>query len=309
MIPVRTKPSNTARRPTTTVLLGRVDGEVLRPESLQRWDVPIQGSDSRLIVERADGLFDGRSGRHRRWAAPSRRRAGQAGSPRSSLHLTPPVSQGAAPSWRGPRSRRSAPRRSARPSPGPPITAASPSTPVGSTMIFMRSHTNRTVATSSSSETVAMSATRARMIGKVRRAQRRRARAVGDRARVVHRLQRAAAERAVAVVPRLGLDADHAALRAAARRHQRRSREQPAAAARHDQRVELADLVQQLERGRPLPRDHVRMVEGRHQHHRRRAPAGRGRSPRGPPSPGRRRPPARRSLRSPAAWPRARPSA
>ena len=35
-------------------------------------------------------------------------------------------------------------------------------------MIFSRSHTNRTVATSSSSEAVVMSATRARMIGKVR---------------------------------------------------------------------------------------------------------------------------------------------
>ena len=250
---------------------------------VDRWDFVLKGENVPPDHLALDGLEEVRQHHARRRAGRTPRTTGSCCSPtspssspcrtRSSPRRTrfASVSPAAAPAWPGPRWRRSAPRRSARPSPGPPITAASPSTPVGSTMIFIRSHTKRSVARSSSSDTVTMSATRARMIGKVS------APSDGVRApsaivpRVVHRLQRAAAERAVAVVPRLGLHADDPAARAAARAPPAPT---PTSSPPPPQGTTSAssapDLVEQLQGRRALPRDDVGMVEGRDQHHRRR---------------------------------------
>ena len=74
-----------------------------------------------------------------------------------------------------------------------------------------------------------------------------------------------AAQRLLAVVAGLGLDAVELAARRQRARGQRRAAEQAAAAEATKQRVERADLLEQLLGRRALPRDHVRMVVGRDQ--------------------------------------------
>ena len=63
--------------------------------------------------------------------------------------------------------------------------------------------------------------------------------------------------------PRRRLDADHPAAGRQRVRRDRRSREQTAAAARHEQEIERADLVEELARRRALAGDDVRVIVGR----------------------------------------------
>ena len=98
---------------------------------------------------------------------------------------------------------------------------------------------------------------------KRQRAERGRQRPVGDASRVVHRLQRPRAKRARRIVAGRRLDADHVAGGRERARHERRSREQPAAAAGHQQDVERADVFDQFARGRALAGDDVRVIERR----------------------------------------------
>ena len=81
------------------------------------------------------------------------------------------------------------------------------------------------------------------------------------------RTMRAAAERLLAVVAGLGLDAVDPAAGAQRARRERRAGEQAAAAEADEQRVERADLLDQLLRRRALAGDHVRVVVGRDQRH------------------------------------------
>src|SRR5437660_543554 len=90
-----------------------------------------------------------------------------------------------------------------------------------------------------------------------------RARAVGDGVGVVAGLQRLAPERARGVVPRLGLHADHLAAGREMRRRDRAARDKAAAAHRDEQIVELAGVLDQLLRRRPLPSDYPWIVERR----------------------------------------------
>ena len=69
----------------------------------------------------------------------------------------------------------------------------------------------------------------------------------------------------VGVVPRRRLHADHAAGRGEGARRDGAAREQPAAAAGHEQQVERSRLLEQLDRRRALPGDDVGVVEGRDQ--------------------------------------------
>ncbi len=63
----------------------------------------------------------------------------------------------------------------------------------------------------------------------------------------------------------LGLDADHAAAGATAPGRERAAREQAAAAAGDEQRIEIGCLFVQLQRRRALSGDDVRVIERRNQ--------------------------------------------
>ena len=95
------------------------------------------------------------------------------------------------------------------------------------------------------------------------RAERWRPRAVGHGLRVVHRLQRPRPERSRRIVARGGLDADHLAGWSERTGGERGAREQSAAAARDEEKVELADVLEQLTRGRALAGDDVGVIVGR----------------------------------------------
>ena len=95
--------------------------------------------------------------------------------------------------------------------------------------------------------------------------QRLRARAVGDGLGILDALELAAAKRARRVVARLGLHADHPDSRGKMGRRDGASREQPRAAAADEERVERADILEQLLRRGALAGDHGGVVEGRDQ--------------------------------------------
>ena len=59
------------------------------------------------------------------------------------------------------------------------------------------------------------------------------------------------------------LDADDAAAGRQFARGKRRAGEQPAASARHEQQIELADFLDEFARGRALAGDDVRVIVGR----------------------------------------------
>ena len=89
--------------------------------------------------------------------------------------------------------------------------------------------------------------------------------AVGKGLRRVDVDDRAAAKRPLPVVARLGLDAVELALRRQRTQRQRGPAEQAAATQAHEHRVELADLLHQLQRRGALAGDDIRMVVGRDQ--------------------------------------------
>ena len=141
------------------------------------------------------------------------------------------------------------------------------------------------------------------------RAERRRARAVGDRLRVVDGLQLLRPERSRRIVAGGRLDADHPAAGRHRVRGERRSRQQAAAAAGHEQEIERADLFDQLARGGALAGDDVRVIVGRDERQPALARRAAGRSPRDPRGRGRRGRLRRRSLPWRCASPPARPTA
>ena len=93
---------------------------------------------------------------------------------------------------------------------------------------------------------------------------RRRLLTVGDRRSHRHPLTTTARQRAGHVVGGERLDADHPTTGRQRLDDGRATRDQPAAPDRHDHRVELAGLREQLQRDRPLPRHHRRIVVGMH---------------------------------------------
>jgi hypothetical protein len=83
---------------------------------------------------------------------------------------------------------------------------------------------------------------------------------VGDRSPHRHALTAAAGQRSGHVVGGERLDADHPASGRDRLHDGRAARNQPAASDRHDHRVELAGLLQQFQRDRPLSRHHRHVV-------------------------------------------------
>ena len=129
--------------------------------------------------------------------------------------------------------------------------AAMPTAPLGSTTSFSRSNAKRIASTICSSVTVTISSTSCWPTSHVRLPGRVRLQPVGDRARHVDRDALAARERLLPVVARLRLDADDAA-HAEVLGDRRGAGDQPAAADRHDERVDGARVLDQLERRRSL---------------------------------------------------------
>ena len=92
-------------------------------------------------------------------------------------------------------------------------------------------------------------------------------RAVGNRHRHRDMHPLAAVQRLLHIVTRFGLHAVHAALRCQRVGAERRPGDQTATAHTHKQRVQRTVVLQQLQRGRALPGNHVGMVKGRDQRH------------------------------------------
>ena len=90
-------------------------------------------------------------------------------------------------------------------------------------------------------------------------------RAVGDRLRIVHRVEDPGLERPRCIVAGGRLHADHLAARRHRLRGNRAAAEQTCAAAWHEQIVQLAHVLEQLERGSALACDDVRMIVRRHE--------------------------------------------
>ena len=165
------------------------------------------------------------------------------------------------------RSRRRRPRRRGRPpaSTRPAISAATPTAPLGSVTSFIRSNRNAIASRISASVTVTTSSTSRRFTSKVSSP------GASDwspsaivRGTSIRTRSPAASERRVSS-PASG-STPTTRMRGPQRlRGGRAAGDQPAAADRHDEHVELRHVVEQLQRGRPLARHHERVVVRAHE--------------------------------------------